>query len=266
MTSTKLLNVVQVNLQKAKMAQIEIGRKIKAFNKNNTPFICLVQEPKVSNGRPSWQPNSCKKYHAADNPRTAIYTDNNTNAWALESFNTKDITAIQTRINKKEVIIASVYLDINWIQVVPEALNKLMIYAETRGLGLILGMDSNCHSQLFGPTSNKRGENLELFIAKYNLQIENNCHTPTYESRGAKTCIDVTLTTRLSVSIMDWNVCQQENGSDHNTILYNLSTSTTKIEPQWLWSKANWDLFQSCLLYTSPSPRDRQKSRMPSSA
>ena len=25
-------------------------------------------------------------------------------------------------------------------------------------------------------------------------------------------------------------------------------------------------LIQSCLLYTSPSPRDRQKSRMPSSA
>ena len=26
------------------------------------------------------------------------------------------------------------------------------------------------------------------------------------------------------------------------------------------------DLYQDCLLYTSPSPRDRQKSRMPSSA
>ena len=26
------------------------------------------------------------------------------------------------------------------------------------------------------------------------------------------------------------------------------------------------DMSQSCLLYTSPSPRDRQKSRMPSSA
>ena len=25
-------------------------------------------------------------------------------------------------------------------------------------------------------------------------------------------------------------------------------------------------LYQACLLYTSPSPRDRQKSRMPSSA
>ena len=50
MTSTKLLNIVQVNLQKAKMAQVEIGRKIKNFNKKNTPFICLVQEPKVSDG------------------------------------------------------------------------------------------------------------------------------------------------------------------------------------------------------------------------
>ena len=27
-----------------------------------------------------------------------------------------------------------------------------------------------------------------------------------------------------------------------------------------------WGFSQSCLLYTSPSPRDRQKSRMPSSA
>ena len=27
-----------------------------------------------------------------------------------------------------------------------------------------------------------------------------------------------------------------------------------------------WHLLDTCLLYTSPSPRDRQKSRMPSSA
>ena len=28
----------------------------------------------------------------------------------------------------------------------------------------------------------------------------------------------------------------------------------------------SYSLYSSCLLYTSPSPRDRQKSRMPSSA
>ena len=30
--------------------------------------------------------------------------------------------------------------------------------------------------------------------------------------------------------------------------------------------EAGIDMFDCCLLYTSPSPRDRQKSRMPSSA
>ena len=32
------------------------------------------------------------------------------------------------------------------------------------------------------------------------------------------------------------------------------------------YNKMFWDKYESCLLYTSPSPRDRQKSRMPSSA
>ena len=31
-------------------------------------------------------------------------------------------------------------------------------------------------------------------------------------------------------------------------------------------TKGKTELFLICLLYTSPSPRDRQKSRMPSSA
>src|SRR5665213_2492647 len=35
----------------------------------------------------------------------------------------------------------------------------------------------------------------------------------------------------------------------------------------WIWGKpTDWTYINDCLLYTSPSPRDRQKSRMPSSA
>ena len=32
------------------------------------------------------------------------------------------------------------------------------------------------------------------------------------------------------------------------------------------WSEMQAEKYYDCLLYTSPSPRDRQKSRMPSSA
>ena len=38
------------------------------------------------------------------------------------------------------------------------------------------------------------------------------------------------------------------------------------IDPESILDKNNKDKSMSCLLYTSPSPRDRQKSRMPSSA
>ena len=42
---------------------------------------------------------------------------------------------------------------------------------------------------------------------------------------------------------------------------------TLKEQLLWIHTFANIeDLNQACLLYTSPSPRDRQKSRMPSSA
>ena len=44
-----------------------------------------------------------------------------------------------------------------------------------------------------------------------------------------------------------------------DTLLLEKKRSTTTDEE---WEKMN----RSCLLYTSPSPRDRQKSRMPSSA
>ena len=39
-----------------------------------------------------------------------------------------------------------------------------------------------------------------------------------------------------------------------------------KHRQQKLLAKQEKALIKSCLLYTSPSPRDRQKSRMPSSA
>ena len=237
------LQVIQTNLQKSKLGQQEVSRRISIFNKNNIPFLYFVQEPMIINSRPTWQPSSCKRFGFASKPRTLIYTDMNSKAWYIESLSSSDITVIQTVINGKSTLLLSVYLDINWIQVIPKELHKVMKYAEDKGLGILIAADTNCHSSLFGPSTNKRGEQLELFIAKYKLHIENNSHIPTYESRGAATCIDITLTARMGVSVQKWEVNRGFNGSDHNSIEFELMTDKITLEPQWIWSQANWEMF-----------------------
>ena len=184
-----------------------------------------------------------QKFGVQKNPRTLIYTDNNRPAWFKESLSDSDITVVQTTINKRSTLLVSVYLDITWIKVIPDLLHKVASYAEDKRLGIIIGADTNCHSSLFGPSTNKRGEQLELFIALYKLNVENNSHAPTYESRGAETCIDATLSARLGVSIKDWEVNRDFNRSDHNSIEYKLKVDKIKVEPQWLWAKADWNLF-----------------------
>ena len=63
------------------------------------------------------------------------------------------------------------------------------------------------------------------------------------------------------------NITVQDNGNSGNAsdieVNFRKQTETTEIrEYRVFLSKTN----NACLLYTSPSPRDRQKSRMPSSA
>lgn len=60
------------------------------------------------------------------------------------------------KINDKSTLLVSVYLDINWIKVIPDSLHKVMISAEDKQLGVFLAADTNCHSSLFGPDNNKR--------------------------------------------------------------------------------------------------------------
>ena len=127
--------------------------------------------------------------------------------------------------------------------VVLRRLHRVLRYAENNRLSILIAADTNSHSSLFGPSTNKRGEQIELFIAKYKLTVENNSHIPTYESRGAETCVDVTLTAKLGDSVMDWEVNRNYNGSDHNSIEYKMLVDKIKVEPQWLWAKADWDIF-----------------------
>ena len=57
-----------------------------------------------------------------------------------------------------------------------------------------------------------------------------------------------------------------ELGSSGDTITIPSGATITNNGTQTGFGGTNVNLFRACLLYTSPSPRDRQKSRMPSSA
>ena len=87
------------------MAQVEIGKQINQFNKKGDDFIIFVQEPMVTGNRAVWQPNSCKKFSTQVDPRTMIYTSNKRQAWYMESLSNRDLTVIQTKIYKKDVLL-----------------------------------------------------------------------------------------------------------------------------------------------------------------
>ena len=176
--------------------------------------------------------------------RAAIYISKTIPSWFIENLSSKDIVAVQTKIDQQDVLIVS-DMDIKNNTLETPDLTKVLDFANERGLGLIIGMDSNCHSTLFGPKQNQRGYLFDELIANNNLTIENVGHSPTYESRGNKTCIDVTLSRGLRQTINDWVVDRGYNGSDHNYIKFSLQTVTATVLRIWQWHKADWETFKT---------------------
>ena len=68
------------------------------------------------------------------------------------------------------------------------------------------------------------------------------------------------------ITILTWIV----PGGSFDRVLDEETGQTTVVPDSFQYTEKTpvgpFDMFVACLLYTSPSPRDRQKSRMPSSA
>ena len=215
---------LQCNLQKARQAQMLFNGKIGGLNKNSTQFICLVQEPYVGKQSLALQPNSCKKYFVGKTPRAIIYTDKTRESWMVESLSTPDLAVIHTKIENQETLVVSSYLDINNDEVITKELEEMLAFATRKGWAVLMGMDSNCHSVIYGLETNSRGEKLEEFLAETGLEVENVGKDPTYESRGNRTRIDITLTKGSRFDVLDWEVDRRYNASDHNTIKFRIGS------------------------------------------
>ena len=77
-------------------------------------------------------------------------------AWFIGTISNRDLTAIVVKINNRETLILSAYLD-RKLKVIQSWLTAAMTFAAHRGYTTLIGMDSNCHSKLFGLETNKRG-------------------------------------------------------------------------------------------------------------
>ena len=86
-------------------------------------------------------------------------------------------------------------------------------YAKDEDYAILIGMDSNCHSTIFG-LETKRGEALEDFIAQNHLIVENIGTTPTFNTKWGTSIIYITLTSNLAVTVKNWEVKLDYNGSD----------------------------------------------------
>ena len=320
----------QLNLHKSSQATILAGRDMAGQSKQ----ILLATEPHTSHARVTGMPGgavlvydkSIKTGQPA--PRACIVASRDVNLTAMDGWCSRDCAVALTKVRGKQVIIVSLYMDIK-LPVISNKLQGLMKMIDDKGFPLIIGVDSNAHSSLYGPSNNARGDDFEDFILQHGLSVENIGNKPTFETRRANTMarthIDVTLSRDLDSEIKHWRVCDQYNASDHNSIYFQVEAPQDHLQLIRPWSKANWEDFtnklavadyrvpadismkkldrlvdrlytlisaaldsacpkievnpslkdahwandthtKACLLYTSPSPRDRQKSRMPSSA
>ena len=181
--------------------------------------------------------------------RAVILAPRRFNMTRLDNLCNKDCAVAQLSTQQGTMIVASIYLDIN-LTPSPDWLDTLVWYADNKGCRLVIGVDSNAHSQLYGPDTNRRSEVFEEVILAHGLYVENIGIAPTFEvcrnDRHIQTHIDVTLT-KGDVTVHDWQVHRGYNGSDHNTITWAVDDRVPEAEPTRNWKKAKWDLFTQSL-------------------
>ena len=191
------IKFMQLNTQHAKQAQIELCKW--TDKQQNSNFIKLGQEPYLYKNTPAMLPRTAQRFYCRTNrPRTIIHTSQTLKPWYIDTLSNQDATVIVLKIYNRTTVVASCYLDYNNnTPVIPVWLQAIVDYADHRGYALLMGIDTNCHSSLYGKETNKRGEALEDFIASNHLIVENVGLTETFKTKWGSSIVDVTLAKNL---------------------------------------------------------------------
>ena len=232
-------------MHRALLASVELQNKL------SSPTVCMITEPCTYLNKVSQVPVNYVSAPAItldERPRAAIFLPRHQPFVYLEQLSGRDCSVVLLETQRGKLLLGSLYLDSDK-PVVQPWLRTLMQYADSKQYPLLLSLDANAHTELYGTETNQRGEDFEEFIAQHNLLLENKGTTPTYHAfrkgKNVDTHIDFTLSKNM-VPLQDWRVLDMEyNGSDHHTITWSVPVSPPAIPLVRPWLKAKWDVFTS---------------------
>ena len=126
----------QVNLNRSTTAMFHLTDKMRDMSS----YILLLTEPNVRKGKVTSLTKGMRAFPSCgvEKQRAAIVTNRNLIAVELTQFGNKDLVPINLKMGKQEIIIASVYCDINK-NLLEHQMVRVIDYAEKNGLPLILG-------------------------------------------------------------------------------------------------------------------------------
>ena len=254
------IHFLSLNTQHSEIAITNLYNKITEYNH----FIYSIQEPYVPRNKLPSIPRGASANYGKIKARAALLYSKHLNVWDVPAYTGRDIATSLLKIKTgkhKEIYIASVYLDILYKDkdFFPEELIKLINLCQNKKKALILNIDSNSHSVLWGQETNRRGETMEELIINNNLKVQNIGAIPTFVTKRTmdiKTCIDVTLTMNME-DVKEWEVTNHVTLSDHKEISYTIDCSIKKeIKKVYLHNKLDVNGYNQNIITKLPkSPK-----------
>ena len=256
------IRVYQLNCNKSKNAMANLGGDLAEINDDS--FIACLQEPNLFRGRSRDFSYGVKQFCdtksvtynglevKSDVVRAAIMVSPKILAWKLDDFSNRDVCSIliKNKATNEDIVFVSAYLDINYSGIFPDCLNNLLEAANNSKKKVIICLDANAHSTLWGSeANNSRGDTMEELVLAHELEVVNKGKKATFVGRGCNTIVDLTLTAGGAHSLISqWKV--EENVmsmSDHRRIQFAIPEDFVVHEEPRSIGHIRWPLFRKIL-------------------
>ena len=209
-------------------------------------FVACLQEPPVRNDKVVGLPSGLQIFSTKGDSRVraAIVASHGLPLWQVPEFSTPDLQVVLWKNDKTDIYIVSGYLDIEHRDVVPQELRRLSRKCLRDKNPILICLDSNAHSSLWGMENNSRGDRIEEWLFSSSLKVINTGDKHTFFNRRSQTVIDITIASQgLANRLEHWKVVDEHMCSDHKLIQMYLNTKVPPKHKVFQWSKCDWTAF-----------------------